>query len=346
MISYKIIGDIHGSIGELNSDYKNWFNSNGWVENNGNADINIYHYTHHKKVDKSKFNILIQPVDASLVSKAIVKLINNQFNLVTTLSSNGKKILIESGVKIPIEIVPNFYKKEIKEKPTFNYLKNNHNIDDDTHIFYHESSGINRKNVKKLLENYIKSFEKNDNVCLVLKVFSKSQAFKEILKTLNKYKKKPRVVFIFKTLSFNELHSIWHRINTYVSIAYSEGFGIPLIRMLALGKNIITLESKYSGYTDFLNENNSTLLPSKEIEIFKDKPSLLIFDENSKWEDLKDYNDLQKALKESLNKTYNYDNSYEKYEYNNIMSNFKKILIKHYEQFYLTSLKTQSSLIV
>ena len=334
MISFKIIGDINGSIGELNNDYKHWFNSKGWVENEENADIIIYHYKHFEKVDKSKFNVLIQPVDASLVNPAVVKQINDNFNLITTLSSNGKKILIESGIKIPIEIVPNFYKEEIKEKPTFDYLKSNHNVNDDTYVFYHESTGIKRKNIKKLLENYIKSFKESDNVCLVLKVFSRSYAFKEILKTLNKYKTKPRVVFIFNNLTFKELHSIWHRINTYVSIAYSEGFGIPLIRMLALEKNIITLKSKYSGYTDFLNENNSTLLPSKEIEIFKDKPSLLIFDENSKWEDLKDNNDLQKSLKESLNKTYNYDNSYEKYEYHNVMSNFKKILVKHYEQFY------------
>jgi hypothetical protein len=84
-----------------------------------------------------------------------------------------------------------------------------------------------------------------------------------------------------------------------------EGFCIPLLNAAVLKKDIICLDTKISGYKDFLNRENSIMISCKEIPIFNTKESISIYETNSIWEE-PDYNEYKTALRNSFENKYNF----------------------------------------
>ena len=66
-------------------------------------------------------------------------------------------------------------------------------------------------------------------------------------------------IIINKKLPKEYLYSIKKGIDCYICLSYMEGFCIPLLDAVVLKKDIITLDTKISGYRDFINKDNSIL---------------------------------------------------------------------------------------
>lgn len=339
-----------GSLTEITKDVVDGLERKNWSCKNyiSGAPVFLLHYLNYdlinsKSFQKVKKRILIQPVDGIRVKEDVVKNINNNFHMCLTPASNGKRILEESGVKIPVVVVHNYYKKQdtqkvtnfyhrgLLEKGVFGYKTSN------KFTFYHESTMTQRKNIKGLISSFLFAFsvpDLVDNVRLVIKGMPKKD-FHILQEIIEKSKKEkgvlPQIDFVLGYLEKDQIKLIWHDVDAYVSFAHMEGFGLPLLRMAALSKPVLTLKSEISGYTDFLNDDNSYLVESKKIPMGKEEK--LIFDFNdTTWEDLKSiesgaesflslYKDF---LNQKLKKVEN--EILEKFEFNNILKKYIDVL--------------------
>lgn len=283
-----------------------------------------------------KKKVLIQPIDGTILKKEVVDLIN-KFDLIITPASPGKSIMQANGVYKPIVVIPNFYKKDIFTANSFKKIDNHVKMND--FVFYHESTCHQRKGIEILLEAYVKEFSDTSyqqNTVLILKdsepnqyTFEDVEKIKEkIIKLQSNYKKPARILKISQNLSFEDLRDLWHRMDCYVSFARMEGFGIPLLRAIALEKQIVTIESNVSGYMDFLKNTktnfvkNPSLVPALEEKMW-------LYDEGTEWEviSVKEARSVLKNVRAGftfINKLHNISD----YEFTNIIHKYAEELIK------------------
>ena len=131
---------------------------------------------------------------------------------------------------------------------------------------------FNVKNIFTLLDAYYEEFSDKDDVCLILKTSLKKPKYifecdvvKEVLraqkKHLKKRKKLPQVEVIKHT--YENIIPFYNSCDCLVSATSSEGFGLPLLEGLAAG--MLVVAPHVTGQADFLNENNSLKVDSREI---------------------------------------------------------------------------------
>lgn len=126
-----------------------------------------------------------------------------------------------------------------------------------------------RKNLSDALEMYGKAFNKNDDVCLILKIADKipSQqfeiSFNQIYSNFIKIHPNHAEIEIIKDYIPN-IYSLYKACQIHFSATNCEGFGMPQLESLACG--LININPHYGGYLDFLNNDNSLLISG---EIFK-----------------------------------------------------------------------------
>jgi glycosyltransferase involved in cell wall biosynthesis len=127
-----------------------------------------------------------------------------------------------------------------------------------------------RKNLAGMLEMYGKAFTNKDDVCLVLKVQDRDpkQAFELSFKDLfNQFKdtfKNHAEVEIVREFIPN-IYSLYKACDIVFSASHCEGFGMTALEANALGK--INVTSRYSGFLDFLNDDNALLIEGKEFTV-------------------------------------------------------------------------------
>lgn len=310
-----IISAKEGSIGEITSDlipcFRNFFN----ITIEGEEEPKDYktllcHFINpavvrHESFKKFKKKILIQPIDGTSIERDIIGLLN-QFDLIITPGLAGKHIMTSQGVTIPIEVIPNFYKDDLLTKLVKTKIKE---FPKDKVFFYHESTFHPRKGTDILCEAFIKAFSNTEyanKVVLILKdsafnerTFQNNEVMKEkIISLQTQYKQPASIIKISQHLKPETLKRVWSNIHIYVSLAKIEGFGIPLLRMAVLQKPIITLDCPVSGYLDFLNKDNSYLIPAKIIKA--EDEFMFLYKKDTKWGIPKNVNYIIDAFKLSL----------------------------------------------
>jgi FkbM family methyltransferase len=287
-----------------------------------NGDILIQHYVSEiKEYTNFKKKILIQPIDGTHINKCHIDNIN-KYDLIITPSIVGKKIMQDNGVTKPIEVIANYYDESLLEERS-DYF--DQNLKSDKFTFYSETTGIKRKNVENIIKHYQLTFNKRHNVRLIVKLSTTDQNRINYFRSLIN-KEGPEVVIISEFLKEEELESIMRGIDCYICLSFMEGFCIPLLKAAVLKKRIIALDSKISGYIDFLDKENASLIPCKEIEIEKSEESLLIYSDRSKWEQA-DLNSYRKALKDNFNKrTKPFSKNMNKFSKKEIMLQYSDLL--------------------
>ncbi len=125
------------------------------------------------------------------------------------------------------------------------------------------ASVLERKNVTGLLRAFKMAFRDDDNCWLVLKVNGRDRSSYDLDMALNRARP-DRVIVIKETLSRSETNDFMKSLDGYVSLHRSEGFGLTCAEAMALGLPVIA--TGYSGNTDFMNDNNSLLVPARVIE--------------------------------------------------------------------------------
>lgn len=133
--------------------------------------------------------------------------------------------------------------------------------------------GHDRKNVSYLVKAFLETFKNKPNPpALILKTSvgvcsytSREEILKRILKirkTVNSTKL-PNIYLLNGELSDNEINELYNhpKVKAMVSLTKGEGYGRPLLEFGVTGKPIIA--SGWSGHLDFLNPENSVLLPGE-----------------------------------------------------------------------------------
>jgi glycosyltransferase involved in cell wall biosynthesis len=73
------------------------------------------------------------------------------------------------------------------------------------------------------------------------------------------------IVLVEEYLSRGQLNALLAECETYISLHRSEGYGLTMAEAMALGKPVIA--TAYSGNLDFMNEENSFLVPVEFVQV-------------------------------------------------------------------------------
>ncbi|MEY8348447.1 glycosyltransferase [Bacillus cereus] len=229
----------------------------------------------------------------------------NKFDAVCVPCSQNMEAMINSGVNIPVFLVPhgadtNKYKPE-NEKLLLEEAKGKF-------IFVSVFDFQHRKNPETLLKAYWKEFTSDDHVALVIKTYGDTG--ERIKNKIFEYKKKlgfgdeTASLFIMTgILGEKQFRGIYTLGNAFVLPTRGEGVGLPFIEALSSGIPVIA--TGWGGQMDFLNEKNSFLIDYK-----LSYPGISMNDENTiatLYRDLfeaegqiwaeADINDLQKQMR-------------------------------------------------
>lgn len=127
-----------------------------------------------------------------------------------------------------------------------------------------------RKALDVMLEMFGKAFTKKDDVCLVLKVEDREPthsfelSFNKIFSLFkNKFPNHAEIEIIREFIP--NIFSLYKCCDIILYTSHCEGFGLPSLEGLALGK--INLASRYGGVLDFLNDENSLLVDGKSFTV-------------------------------------------------------------------------------
>lgn len=173
-------------------------------------------------------------------------------------------VSINSGVEVPVHVVPHALplpSENFKPSCTINSLPN------DKYKFYSVFQWSERKNPLALLAAYYQEFTRYDPVVLVLKTYRVGNALSErdfIRREISKLKRAtrgvdcPPVLLIEEFLSACEIQAIHHYCDCYVSMARSEGFGIPAFEAAAMGNPVIV--PNYSAFPEYFSNKTSYLV--------------------------------------------------------------------------------------
>lgn len=313
------------SLLKINEDLKENFKKKYNVaDNSDNGDILIMNHIHNYVNLSFHRKVLIQPLDGTVINSGITENINT-FHYIVTPSTINKKQLEDCGVTKPIKVIPNYYDDDLLKKDNgfFNSI-----FHEKKYTFYTESTGIVRKNISGILKYFLEEFTSEDNVRLLIKLNEiPKDRLLDIKNILKDYPNRPEVIFLNKRLPKEYLYSLEKGIDCYVCLSHMEGFCIPLLNAILLKKDVITLDTKISGYKDFVNKENSILLPTKEIDLIETPDNSWIYSKGSKWEDT-DYNEYKKALRKVFKGEYefNKEQDYSKYSQKNVMEEYDKLL--------------------
>jgi glycosyltransferase involved in cell wall biosynthesis len=176
-----------------------------------------------------------------------------------------KQMFLESGIRRPISVVPlgvdtTIYKKDA-EPLAFTKKLN-------PFIFLSVFGWSMRKGYDVLLKSYLEEFTSDDPVTLLISSRfwgsadeSKKKVIRDDIARVSatvRNPKKPQIILFGDVMSENMLPRLYASCDCYVLISRGEGFGLPFCEAAACGLPVIA--SRYSGQTDFLDDDNSYLV--------------------------------------------------------------------------------------
>lgn len=121
-----------------------------------------------------------------------------------------------------------------------------------------------RKNPLGLIQAFRKAFSKKDQVCLVLQC-AHSEFFPGEFLEMRQAAQDNKIIIINNILNRNEVNTLMHLSDCYISLHRSEGFGLTMAEAMHLKKPVIA--TGYSGNMDFMNTNNSFLVKYKLVDV-------------------------------------------------------------------------------
>jgi glycosyltransferase involved in cell wall biosynthesis len=131
-----------------------------------------------------------------------------------------------------------------------------------------------RKAIPLALESFGKAFTRNDDVCLVAKVFRQNNKgmtfdvdFNQLYKTFeNKFKNHAEVEFVYDYIK--DIADIYNACDINFSATHAECWHLPSLEAMASGK--INIVPRYGGQLDFCNDANSLLIEGSIVRAPRD----------------------------------------------------------------------------
>lgn len=221
-------------------------------------------------------------------------------NLVDEIWTGGewhKENFKKAGVKVPIYVFPQAIDTSpILQKP---FQVPQHK----GFLFYSIFQWIERKNPLALLEAYWREFQGEENVSLLLKTYGvnlNAESFQRIktdIKSLKiglGIKNCPRVLLVTRMLNRNDIMRLHVTGDCFVSAHRGEGWGIPQVEAMSVGKPIIS--TNLGGVHEMLTHGQNALLVNYTWSNVKNMEFAPWYNSSQKWADV-DMADLRRNMR-------------------------------------------------
>jgi len=153
--------------------------------------------------------------------------------------------------------------------------------------------GHDRKDTGMLVKTFLETFKNKKNPpALLMKTSGATFSImdrNEILKKIENIKKTvasktlPNIYVLHGDLEDDEMNELYNhpKVKAHVTFTHGEGFGRPLLEASLSEKPIIA--PNWSGHIDFLNKNNSVLLPGTLIDVHPSAIPKNMLQQGAKW---------------------------------------------------------------
>jgi len=135
---------------------------------------------------------------------------------------------------------------------------------------FHMVSVMERKNPLGLIRAFKMAFGADEPVTLVLKTSFGDRhpaQFRELCEAAVGF---PGITIIDQVLSSDEVLSLMHACDAYVSLHRSEGLGLTMAEAMLMGKPVIA--TGFSGNMDFMDDENSILVSYERVKVGRPIP--------------------------------------------------------------------------
>ena len=152
--------------------------------------------------------------------------------------------------------------------------------------------GQDRKDTGMLLQTFLETFKNKPNpTALIMKtsgatfsIIDRNEIQQKIKEIKDSVKGKlPPVYFLHGDLTDEEMNQLYNhpKVKAHITLTHGEGFGRPLLEASLSEKIVIAPD--WSGHKDFLNKNNSVLLPGVMTDVHKSALPKEMLVEGAKW---------------------------------------------------------------
>lgn len=153
--------------------------------------------------------------------------------------------------KIPLGVDCDYFNPQIKA------VKNDNN----DYVFFTNIEWGERKNPEMQLQQFNKTFQASDDVCLIAKLNNRDPSInlQHEIKKLNLSKTGGRIYFIInRVFDFYQLPLLYRSIDCYITAGRGEGWDMPLMEAMACG--LPTIATNWGAHQEFATHENSYLL--------------------------------------------------------------------------------------
>lgn len=203
----------------------------------------------------------------------------NRMDEVWVPSNFNKKVFIESGVNININIFPHIFfdqtlpdKKQIHIKDCFDRV-----IPNDKFTLYCIGEYIERKGIKDLIKVYRKLSSKYKNIQLILKLYYNDYSDVNIKHLESQFSNNETIYPIIKNIDNQTLLKIHGLGDCYVSLHKGEGFGLCLYDAVNYNKKIAA--TAFGGPLDYLNESHKLI----DFKLNNASNTELLYNKDQQW---------------------------------------------------------------
>uniref|UniRef100_A0A6M3L8J2 Putative glycosyltransferase n=1 Tax=viral metagenome TaxID=1070528 RepID=A0A6M3L8J2_9ZZZZ len=148
--------------------------------------------------------------------------------------------------------------------------------DKDEFVFLTSGDFTERKNFEGLIESYVKEFNSNDKVCLIIKAhysgftkIYKEMCIRKLKQIVTRFNgiNPPKILFLGEKIPWYDMPKFYTAGDCFILTTRGEGLGYPFAEALASGVPVIAPD--FGGQSEFLNSTNS-LIVNYEVRVIDD----------------------------------------------------------------------------